>query len=328
MVFQSFNLFPQYNVLDNITLAPTLLLKSRINHRKQKELYLAEKKKINDQYDALNQDKKREKLEKTAFTKNLKEYPALFETYKNEYTTTIQLLQKRMEQSDILYTEIETLLNKIQELDIKYKSLLPKIPKHYVLTDSQVERLSKYEEQLLRFKDSVQKDSELVIKKARERLVIQDAKKEFTNRCNTYIASLETLVRELKNKFETQMNVLIREINEQCNNSLNEIKSHKGNSLEKIYTKQDIEREIQKIDQLYTFTYDNINNTVEPLVSHIQRLSLSIDEELLQGAYKEQYEQIKKLWEQTKETSQLGIAVEIIDHEFNVLYSKINQTIE
>ena len=63
-------------------------------------------------------------------------------------------------------------------------------------------------------------------------------------------------------------------------------------------------------------------------MSHIQRLSLSIDEELLQGAYKKQYEQIKKWWEQTKETSQLGIAVEIIDHEFNVLYSKINQTIE
>lgn len=304
------------------------LAKEFFSDKAKQSIFLDEKKKINDQYDAINQDKKREKLEKIAFTKNLKEYPDIFETYKNEYTETIKLLQKRMEQSDILYAEIEALLNKIQQLDIKYKSLLPKIPKRYVLTDTQVERLSKYEEQLLKFKDSIQKDSEIIIKKARERLVIQDAKKEFTNRCNTYIASLETLVRELKNKFETQMGTLIREINEQCNNSLSEIKNQKENSLEKIYTKQDIESEIQKIDKLYTFTYDNINNTIEPLVSHIQRLSLSIDEELLQGAYKEQYEQIKKLWEQTKETSQLGIAVEIIDHEFNVLYSKINQTIE
>lgn len=46
LVFQSFNLFPQYNVLENITLAPTLLLKSKVNKRKQKELYLAEKEKI------------------------------------------------------------------------------------------------------------------------------------------------------------------------------------------------------------------------------------------------------------------------------------------
>lgn len=34
LVFQSFNLFPQYNVINNITLAPTLLLKERIKQYK------------------------------------------------------------------------------------------------------------------------------------------------------------------------------------------------------------------------------------------------------------------------------------------------------
>lgn len=101
----------------------------------------------------------------------------MFENYKNEYQETVILLQKKIEQSDVLYTEIDELLDKLQQLDIKYKSLLPKVPKRYALTDSQIERLSKYEEQLLRFKESVQKESELVIKSARERLAIQDAKK-------------------------------------------------------------------------------------------------------------------------------------------------------
>ncbi len=35
LVFQSFNLFPQYNVLDNITLAPKLLLKDKIKEYKK-----------------------------------------------------------------------------------------------------------------------------------------------------------------------------------------------------------------------------------------------------------------------------------------------------
>ncbi len=35
LVFQSFNLFPQYNVLKNITLAPTLLLKEKIDDYKK-----------------------------------------------------------------------------------------------------------------------------------------------------------------------------------------------------------------------------------------------------------------------------------------------------
>ncbi len=35
LVFQSFNLFPQYNVYQNITLAPTLLLKDKLNEYKK-----------------------------------------------------------------------------------------------------------------------------------------------------------------------------------------------------------------------------------------------------------------------------------------------------
>lgn len=40
LVFQSFNLFPQYNVLDNVMLAPTLLLKTKLKALK-KELKLS-----------------------------------------------------------------------------------------------------------------------------------------------------------------------------------------------------------------------------------------------------------------------------------------------
>lgn len=53
LVFQSFNLFPQYNVLDNLTLAPLLLLKEKLDEqfkgksRKQrKEIFNAEKEKV------------------------------------------------------------------------------------------------------------------------------------------------------------------------------------------------------------------------------------------------------------------------------------------
>ena len=45
------------------------------------------------------------------------------------------------------------------------------------------------------------------------------------------------------------------------------------------------------------------------------KVANQFDEELVQGAYKAEYETIKYEWAQTKETAQLGIAVEIIDHE-------------
>ena len=42
LVFQSFNLFPQYNVIDNVTLAPKLLAKERHDYKKNKKQILAE----------------------------------------------------------------------------------------------------------------------------------------------------------------------------------------------------------------------------------------------------------------------------------------------
>ena len=42
LVFQSFNLFPQYSVLENVTLAPKLLAKEREDYKKNKKQILAE----------------------------------------------------------------------------------------------------------------------------------------------------------------------------------------------------------------------------------------------------------------------------------------------
>lgn len=67
LVFQSFNLFPQYSVMRNITLAPTLLLNDRINKRKQKEEYLKEKEKIETEAKAL--------LQKIGLTDKANAYP-------------------------------------------------------------------------------------------------------------------------------------------------------------------------------------------------------------------------------------------------------------
>ena len=68
LVFQSFNLFPQYTVIDNITLAPTLLLKERC--KKDKTLdFSAEKEKIVNEAEDL--------LVKTGLTEKKKDYPCV-----------------------------------------------------------------------------------------------------------------------------------------------------------------------------------------------------------------------------------------------------------
>ncbi len=60
LVFQSFNLFPQYNVLKNVTIAPTLLLNDRVKALK-KELKADKSLKIKQRREKLKSFKEREK---------------------------------------------------------------------------------------------------------------------------------------------------------------------------------------------------------------------------------------------------------------------------
>ena len=75
LVFQSFNLFPQYNVLDNVKLAPTLFLKEKL-----KELKKSGKKKAEidefyrEELAKIDSDAKR-LIEKVGLTEKINAYP-------------------------------------------------------------------------------------------------------------------------------------------------------------------------------------------------------------------------------------------------------------
>ena len=64
MVFQSFNLFPQYNVLDNVTLAPRLLAKERPDFKENRKKIYAE-----------IEENAKELLDRVGLTQKLANYP-------------------------------------------------------------------------------------------------------------------------------------------------------------------------------------------------------------------------------------------------------------
>lgn len=78
LVFQSFNLFPQYNVLKNITLAPTLLLKEKVNTYK-KQLKLDTSLSAKERKEKLNEFKLKNKEEIETSALSLLEKIGLFD---------------------------------------------------------------------------------------------------------------------------------------------------------------------------------------------------------------------------------------------------------
>lgn len=299
------------------------LAKEYFADKAKQSIFIDEKKKANTQSEMLKKDKERERQEKKSFTKELKLYPKLFENYKHDYEQTIKELKRKIEQSNIVFSDIELLLNKIHDLEIQYSKLLPKLPKRYKLTEAQEDRLSIYEKQLDEFQCSIHAERDEVVKAARARLEIQDLRKDFVNSCNAYMSAMEVGIEKLKRRFNNKIDQLRKDIIERTSLVLSSLINQKERSISSIFTQEDAEREIINVQNLFVSLQNDISDTVDPFITHLERISIDIDEDLLQGVYKEQYEKIKEQWKLCQETSQLGIAVEIIDHEFNSLYSRI-----
>ncbi len=293
----------------------------------KESLFLNKKKEINDQNEALKADKIREKSEKIAFTKTLNAYPQRLEEHQIKYENLLNQLNEKLNRINVGYSEVEEILDELQKMDLELKGLIPKVPKRYKPTETQKERLYKFEDKLNNYIKLLSPKREELNKKAQDKLEIRDLKIDFTKKYNGYISSLEKALNENRQQLDDKFNSLSKVYRESSKRLINSLSENKEMIVNQIISKEQVNHFTNEIEKQYNSLFTEAERTLFPLVEHVKRLSFDIDEEQVQGAYKAQYDQMKYQWEQTRETAQLGIAVEIIDHEFNQLYAKINNQI-
>lgn len=293
----------------------------------KKPIFLDKKAEIKEQSEAIAKDKKREVEAKKALTRSLNDYPSNFDIYRKNYIILLEKLESNVSKPKIEYSKVEKLLSQIQQMDINYRQLLPQLPKSYKPTETQLDRLYKYENQINDFHENIRNESKALLQKVQKKLEIKDLRIEFEKQFIRYKAELESLVYNNKQALEAKLQSLSNEYADRSNRIINELNYSKDSIAETISVKEDVLKGTEVIKERFEFLREQIFKELEPLVNHVQKLTFDIDEELVQGAYKAEYEAIKYQWEQTRETAQLGIAVEIIDHEFNVLYAQINSSL-
>jgi len=281
-------------------------------------------KEVKEQNEALQADKAREKAEKIAFTRSLNSYTQRLDEHQNKYEDLCSLLEEKLNNINVTYSEVESILDELQKMDLELKGLIPKVPKRYKPTETQKERLFKFENRLNNYIEFVTPKREELNKKAQDKLEIRDLKIDFTKKYNGYISSLEKGLNENRQQLNEKFDSLTKDYRERAKRLINSLSENKEKFTNDIISKKQVSQFTNEIEKLYNGLSEEADKTLFPLVEHIKRLTFDIDEEQVQGAYKAQYDQMKYQWEQTRDTAQLGIAVEIIDHEFNQLYAKIN----
>lgn len=305
----------------------TELAKDYFATEPRESLFIDKKKELNDRFASIKADKDREKSEKISFTKSLSEYQNKLMTYQSDYESLLSQLEDKLNVINTGYSEVEDILDRIHQLDAEYNNLLPKIPKRYKPTDTQLDRLDKYAVQLELFNSKVSPLRTTLFNRAQEKLEIRDLKIDFTKKFSRYKAELERNINAHRDILQGSVNSLTSEYNQRSKRILTEFSYDKDELISKIDSKEKISFYTNHIESRFDKLLEDVNNTLFPIVNHIKSLRFDVDEELVQGAYRAEYENMKFQWEQIRETAQLGIAVEIIDHEFNQLYAKINNSI-
>lgn len=283
-----------------------------------------------DQQKEIEQEKleiEREKEERKKFIENLKIYPQELTTLEKELKRLSAELGQKITEVYSGYDEIELILRSIDEIKIKIEKLALKPPKKFIPNDNQRKSVNEFQKDFVRVhKETLGKTNELIIK-AQDRLKEKELLNEFENKLKLYEVSLVKIIEDYQGKLENSF----KRLNTEFHNE----KSEEISSFRKDYNlirphkpiREEIYKSITGIEDIYNIRSQRIRERINPFLEHISRLTIGVDEDALVGYYKLEFQKLKEKWKETQELAQLGIAVEIIDHQFNALYSKLAKII-
>ena len=276
---------------------------------------------------AEKQEQQRDIEARKEFVRKLNAAPKEIENLESEYNQYISELELKSKQASIAYDEIQQLVVRIEDCKVRLANHKISRPARFRPTSLQVKKFHDYNKLYTVTVQHFNRSSEL-LSLVRDKLKIQELFKEFEDKTvffeNTlssfyrnFEQQLETVFAKIRNEFLTEKTLLLTDFEEKYKAIIPNLNDA-----------QDIARSMSILESIFKDSQDRVQKRVTPYLDHLERLSFEVNEDNLVGYYKDQFEEMKKEWNQTYELAQLGIAVEIIDHQFNTLYSQMAENIK
>lgn len=287
---------------------------------------LAEIKRQNEK--VLEAEKKRGKLTKAKFTNDLKDNQAEIEKLEQEIDTLYNSLIGETQKNELLYNDYNRIVSEIESKKTKLRELKLIKPKRINLSPSQERKYLAYQESFSKTFTLTTKCDDLIAE-TRKRFDIQNLKLDYVKRYESSVREISGLVNNYRKRFMMFSDKFEVEFKSEQTAFVNVFKQELQNTnVEDLNTKEDLDNAISLINKLSEETKDQIEKKLAPFINHIEGLNFEIDDDYLVGWYKEQNNKIEERLSQTNELAQLGMSIEIIDHQFNVMYQRMADAIK
>jgi signal transduction histidine kinase len=272
-------------------------------------------------------EKRREKEAKKNFASKLRTYPEEIDALKEEYLNLIDQLTHKVGKVNVAYEDIDVTIQAISECKGKLKKLKISKPVRFKPTDNQRGKYEKY----LKIYQEVEERIEMAdpaLKEARLKLDIHERYKEFEARGKYYRNKILATFNEYQNRIKLANISIQNDFTTERSSFLGEYEDKYNAIIPEKANANEIENSIGRLTSVFEEINSRAEERINPFIEHVESLTFDINEEHLIGYYKIQYEEMMEEWKRTHELAQLGIAVEIIDHQFNTLYAQLKESIK
>lgn len=272
------------------------------------------------------EEKKLEKEERTRFKNYLKEVPKELERFNVSYLILSNELKTKLNDSSVIYQDIQQLLRQIDKLKADFENLEPKKPKRFSMDSRDRERFEDLADAYIISKKEFESINELR-KEALDIIAEEQLLKEYENKFHNY----SSLLNDITSKSKLDLKKAFENIDVEFEKTEISFKT----SLNKIYednipfppSRENLEKSLQNLEFEFSDLRLKYQTVLDAKSDHLLRINFEIDDDALVGYYKNRYEKALRELGDFKNLAQLGVSVEIINHELNTMYSQLSTSI-
>lgn len=274
----------------------------------------------------LDAEKKRAKQTKARFNVLLKENQKRLGVLQLEIVKLQDQLQEKAQSLKVTYEEYQSIASELNDKKTQLRELKLVKPRRFKLSSIQEKKYSDY----LTIYDSASLSviqCEESITHVRDRFDLQNLKKDFETNYALALREISQAIVSCKKRFEAVSDKFQSAFLDDQREFMEAFKKSIQESRTEPNTKEEYQSAISFIikakEEIKTQIFDRYGSFIE----HMENLDFEVDDDFLIDWYKKQQETLEQKLEATDQLAQLGISAEIIDHELNVLYSRMASSI-
>lgn len=266
----------------------------------------------------IKEEEKRNIKELIEFRKKIKKNDEELEKLNFQIEELYNEIHKKEQIKIFKVKETKEILTKIDFLksNIQNKRVNPSV--RLTITDSDKDKLYVAEMQIREFEERLKIISDEVLKNTEVNELVNYYKERFSK--------VKSEMEKQKTESEKSLSNSFVRLNEKLilYNKQYEIDLYAPSyiNIENLST-EETQKKLNELEAFRNIFFDKQKIEISGLLEYLSKVDFDRNDEEILGAYKEKMKELRKKVEALHELAQLGMAIEIIDHQFNVLYSQI-----